>query len=116
MFNFDFKVLAQKCLKPCVMSVLKLQFVFLNPSSKIPAGVRERTSKYPYMDICDCYPIPCHIYIRLIKGLLIILHNNLDLSLKLLQPSFIIYDTVLGIWRRLGAEHYFLGSFNFHDY
>ena len=52
-FNFDFGVLAQKCLKPCVNGVLKFQFFFLNLSSKVLAGVGVRTSKYPYMDICD---------------------------------------------------------------
>ena len=52
-FNFDFRALAQKCLKPCVNGVLKFQFVFLNLSSKVIAGVWVRTSKYPYMDICD---------------------------------------------------------------
>ena len=44
--------MAQKCLKPCVNGVLKLQFFFLNLSSKVPAGVGVRTSKYPYMAIC----------------------------------------------------------------
>ena len=52
-FNFDFGVLAQKCHKPCVNGVLKFQFFFLNISSKVLAGVGVRTSKYPYMDICD---------------------------------------------------------------
>ena len=52
-FNFDFGVLAQKCLKPCVNGVLKFQFFFLNLSSIVLAGVGVRTSKYPYMDICD---------------------------------------------------------------
>ena len=52
-FNFDFMVLAQKCLKPCVNNVLKFQFFFLNLSSKVLAGVGVRTSKYPYMDICE---------------------------------------------------------------
>jgi hypothetical protein len=52
-FNFDLGVLAQKCLKPCVNGVLKFQFFFLNLSSKFLAGVGVRTSKYPYMDICD---------------------------------------------------------------
>ena len=33
-FNFDFGVLAQKSLKPCVNGILKLQFFFLNLSSK----------------------------------------------------------------------------------
>ena len=51
-FNFDFGVLAQKCRKPCVNGVLKFQFFFLNLSSKVLAGVRVRTSKYPYWDIC----------------------------------------------------------------
>ena len=51
-FNFDFGILARKCLKPCVNGVLKFQFFFLNLSSKVLAGVRVRTSKYPYMDIC----------------------------------------------------------------
>ena len=51
-FNFDFGVLAQKCLKPCVNGVLKFQFFFLNLSSKVLVGVIVRTSKYPYMDIC----------------------------------------------------------------
>ena len=39
-FNFDF-------------GVLKFQFFFFNLSSKVLAGVRVRTSKYPYMDICE---------------------------------------------------------------
>ena len=51
-FNFDLRVLAQKCLKPCVNGVLKFQFFFLNLSSKVLAGVGVRTSKYPYMDTC----------------------------------------------------------------
>ena len=51
-FNLDFGFLPQKCLKPCVNGVLKFQFFFLNLSSKLPAGVRVRMSKYPYMDIC----------------------------------------------------------------
>ena len=51
--NFDLGVLAQKCLKPCVKGVLKFNFFFLNLSSKVLAGVIVRTSKYPYMDICD---------------------------------------------------------------
>ena len=51
-FTFDFGVLAQKCLKPCVNGILKFQFFFLNLSSKVLAGVIVRTSKYPYMDIC----------------------------------------------------------------
>ena len=38
-FNFDFKVLAQKCLKPCVNGVLEFKFFFLNLSSKFVAGV-----------------------------------------------------------------------------
>ena len=46
-FNFDFGFLAQKFLKPCVNDILKFQFVFLNLSSKFPAGVRVRTSEYP---------------------------------------------------------------------
>ena len=50
--NFDFRVLAQKFLKLCVYGVLKFQFFFRNLSSKFLAGVRVRTSKYPYMDIC----------------------------------------------------------------
>ena len=50
-FNFNFKVLAQKCLKSCVNGIFKFQFFFLNLSSKVLAGVRVRTSKYPYMDI-----------------------------------------------------------------
>ena len=51
-FDFDFGVLAQKGLKPCINGVLKFQFFFLNLSSKVLAGVIVRTSKYPYMDIC----------------------------------------------------------------
>ena len=51
--NFDFGVLAQKCLKPWVNGVLKFQFFFLNLSSKVLAGFGVRTSKYPYMDICE---------------------------------------------------------------
>ena len=51
-FNFDLGVLAQKCLKLCANGVLKIQFFFLNLSSKVLAGVRVRMSKYPYMDIC----------------------------------------------------------------
>ena len=51
-FIFDFWVLAQKCLKLCVNGVLKFQFFFINLSSKVLAGVRVRTSKYPYIDIC----------------------------------------------------------------
>ena len=51
-FNFDFGVLAQKCLKPYVNGVLKFQFFFLNLSTKVLAGVGVRTSKYPYMDLC----------------------------------------------------------------
>ena len=50
-FNFDFGVLAQKCLKPCVNGALKFQFFFLNLSSKVLASVIVRTSKYTYMDI-----------------------------------------------------------------
>ena len=52
-FNFDFGVLAEKCLNPCVNGVLKFKFFFLNLSSKVLAGVRVRMSKYPYMDICE---------------------------------------------------------------
>ena len=48
----DFRVLAQKCLKPCVNGVLKFKFFFLNLSSNLLAGVTVRMSKYPYMDIC----------------------------------------------------------------
>ena len=51
--NFDFGVLAQKCRKPCVNGVLKFQFFFLYLSIKVLAGVGVRTSKYPYMNICD---------------------------------------------------------------
>ena len=54
-FNFDFWVLAQKCLKPCAKGVFKFQSFFLNLSSKVLAGVWERTSKYPYMDICGIF-------------------------------------------------------------
>ena len=54
-FNFDFGVLAQKCPKPCVNGVLKFQFFSLNLSSKALAGFIVRTSKYPYMDICDLH-------------------------------------------------------------
>ena len=54
-FIFDFGVLAQTCLKPCLNGVLKFHFFFLNLSSKFPAGVRIRKLKYPYMDICDPY-------------------------------------------------------------
>ena len=35
-----------------VNGALKFQFSLLNLSSKFPAGVRVRMSKYPYMDIC----------------------------------------------------------------
>ena len=49
------RLLAQKCLKPCVNGVLKFQLFFLNLFSKFPAGVRVRTSKYPYMDMCDSF-------------------------------------------------------------
>ena len=52
-FNLDFLVLAQKCLKPCLNSVLKLRLFFLNLSNKIPAGVKVRTSKYCYMEIFE---------------------------------------------------------------
>ena len=45
-FYFDFGVIAQKCLKPCVNDVLKFQFFFLNLYSKFPAGVGVRKSKY----------------------------------------------------------------------
>ena len=45
-------LLAQKCLKTCVNFVLKFHLFFLNLPSKVAAGVRVRTSKYPYMDIC----------------------------------------------------------------
>ena len=38
-FNFDFGVIAQKCLKPCVNGILKFQFFFLNLSNKVLAGV-----------------------------------------------------------------------------
>jgi hypothetical protein len=31
----------------------QFQFFFLNLSSKFPAGVRVRMSKYLYMDMCD---------------------------------------------------------------
>ena len=51
--NFDLWVLAKKCLNPCVNGVLKFKFFFLNLSSKVLAGVGVRTSKYPYMDICE---------------------------------------------------------------
>ena len=44
----DFGVLDQKFPKPCVNGVLKFQFFFLNLSSKFPADVRVRKSKYPY--------------------------------------------------------------------
>ena len=50
--NFIFDFWLKKLLKPCVNGVLKFQFFFLNLSSKFPDGVRVRTSKYPYMDIC----------------------------------------------------------------
>ena len=50
--NFDFRFLAQKCLKPSVNGVLKFQFFFLSLSSKVLACVGVRTSEYPYMDIC----------------------------------------------------------------
>ena len=50
LFNNFF--LAQKCPKTCVNCVLKFQLFSLNLSSKVPAGVRLRTLKYPYMDIC----------------------------------------------------------------
>ena len=49
--NFYFWVQAQKSLKTCINCDLKFQLFFLNLSSKFPAVVR--TSKYPYMDICD---------------------------------------------------------------
>ena len=52
-FNLDFGILAQKCLKLCANGILKFQFFFLNLSSKVLAGVEVRTSKYPYMDICE---------------------------------------------------------------
>ena len=52
-FNFDFGVLAQKCLKLWVNGVSKFQFFFLNLFSKVLAGVGVRTSKYPYMAICE---------------------------------------------------------------
>ena len=58
--NFDFKVLPQKCLKPCVNGVIKFHFFFLNVFSKIPAGVRVRMSIYPYMDICECRCLASH--------------------------------------------------------
>ena len=58
-FNFEFRVLAQKCRKPCVNGVLKFQFFFLNLSSKVLAGVGVRTLKYPYMDI---YGLSCYIF------------------------------------------------------
>ena len=48
--NFYFRILAQKCLKPCANDVLKFKFFFLNLSSKVSAGVRVRMSKYPYLD------------------------------------------------------------------
>ena len=58
--SFDFRVSAQKCRKPCVNGVLKIQFFFLNLSSKVLAGVGVRTSKYTYMDICvPTYCKPC---------------------------------------------------------
>ena len=46
-------VLAKECLKPCVKGVLKFQFFNLNLSSKFPASVRVKMSKYPYMDMCE---------------------------------------------------------------
>ena len=57
--NLYFGVLAQKYLKSCVNGVLKFQFFFLNLSSKVLAGVIVRTSKYPYMDICDDHCLIC---------------------------------------------------------
>ena len=48
----DFGFLAQKCPKPYVNGILKFNFFFFNLSSKFPAGVRVRKSKYPYIDIC----------------------------------------------------------------
>ena len=39
----------------CVNGVLKFQFFFLILSSKFPAGVKVRTSKYPCMDICELH-------------------------------------------------------------
>ena len=59
-FNFDFGVLAQKCLRTWVNGVLKFQFFFLNLSSKVLAGVGVRTSKYPYMDICALFLSKTH--------------------------------------------------------
>ena len=49
-FNFDFRIFAQKILKPCANDVLKFKFFFLNLSSKVSAGVRVRMSKFPYMN------------------------------------------------------------------
>ena len=46
-FYFNFWVYAPECLKTCVNCVF-FQLFFLNLSSKVPAGVRVRTSKYPY--------------------------------------------------------------------
>ena len=43
-FNLNFRVLAQKCCKPCVNGVLKFKLFFLNLSSKVLAGVIVRTS------------------------------------------------------------------------
>ena len=56
--NFYVWFEAQKCLNTCVYFVIKLKLFFLYLSSKIPAGVIVRMSKYPYMDICAPSPPP----------------------------------------------------------
>ena len=45
--------MGQKCLKTYVNCIFNFLFVFLNLSSKVLVVVKERASKYPYMDICD---------------------------------------------------------------
>ena len=38
-FYLDLRILAQKCLEPCLNGVLKFQLFFLNLSSEVLAGV-----------------------------------------------------------------------------
>ena len=59
-FNFDFGVLAQKCLKLCANGVLKFQFFFLNVSSKVLAGVGVRTSKISLHGHLCCHCLYCN--------------------------------------------------------
>ena len=91
-FNFNFKVLAQKCLQPCVNCVLKFQIFFLNLSSKVLAGVGVRTSNFPYMDICEDLRVQLMCLVWLIKSW----QTTFLTSFGLFQ---------LGVWKSHGLPH-----------